>query len=277
MLPGIGVVTLTAMLGMMLIADAVVESVLGFSVPKGAGRDWFFLSGLVSLFLGVMIIAQWPSSSIWAIGTLVGAGVLFKGITRIVASSWVRSEAHEFQRAAAGREVPRPGVRESHCRALADARARRDDEARASTPRGNEDFVMTIALWIAQGFAALVFLLTGTFKLVTPKEKLIGKMHWAATWPPGRIKLLGLVEVAGAIGLVLPAALHIAPVLTPIAAMCLALLMLGAVQTHRAPSRELRPCARAHARLRRDRGGPVSFRSMTMTIQTPSSGSKGSQ
>ena len=92
---------------------------------------------------------------------------------------------------------------------------------------------MTIALWIAQGFAALVFLLTGALKLVTPKEKLAGKMHWAATWPPGRIKLLGLAEVAGAIGLVLPAALHVAPVLTPIAAACLAVLMVGAIQTHR--------------------------------------------
>jgi len=92
---------------------------------------------------------------------------------------------------------------------------------------------MNIALWVAQGFAALVFLLTGALKVVTPKEKLAEKMHWAATWPPDRIKLLGLAEVAGALGLVLPAALHIAPVLTPIAAVCLALLMLGAVQTHR--------------------------------------------
>jgi hypothetical protein len=92
---------------------------------------------------------------------------------------------------------------------------------------------MTTALWIAQGFAALVFFLTGTLKVVTPKEKLARKMYWAATWPPGRIKLLGLAEVAGAIGLVLPGALHIAPVLTPIAAVYLAVLMLGAVQTHR--------------------------------------------
>jgi hypothetical protein len=92
---------------------------------------------------------------------------------------------------------------------------------------------MTIALWIAQGFAALVLFVTGTLKVVTPKEKLAEKMHWAAGWPPGRIKLLGLAEVAGALGLVVPAALGIAPALTPIAAGCLAVLMLGAVQTHR--------------------------------------------
>lgn len=92
---------------------------------------------------------------------------------------------------------------------------------------------MNVALWVAQGFAALVFFLTGGLKVVAPKEKLAEKMHWAATWPPGRIKLLGLAEVAGAIGLVLPALLHIAPALTPIAAACLAVLMIGAVQTHR--------------------------------------------
>lgn len=91
---------------------------------------------------------------------------------------------------------------------------------------------MNTALWIAQAFAALVFFLTGALKVVTPKAKLAEKMHWAATWPPGRIKLLGLAEVGGAIGLVLPAALHIAPALTPIAAICLAVLMLGAAQTH---------------------------------------------
>jgi hypothetical protein len=92
---------------------------------------------------------------------------------------------------------------------------------------------MNIALWVAQGFAALVFLVTGALKVVTPKERLAEKMNWAASWPPGRIKLLGLAEVAGALGLVLPAALHVAPVLVPIAAVCLALLMLGAAQTHR--------------------------------------------
>jgi hypothetical protein len=93
--------------------------------------------------------------------------------------------------------------------------------------------VANIALLVAEGLAAVVFLATGVVKVVTPKGKLVEKMHWAATWPSGRIKLLGLAEMAGAFGLVLPAALHMAPVFTPIAAVCLAVLMLGAVQTHR--------------------------------------------
>ena len=96
-LPGMGVVTLTAVLGAMLIAVGVVETILGFSSPAGAGRGWFFVSGLFSLLLGVLIIVQWPVSSIWAIGTMVGAGVLFSGITRIVTSSWVRSEVRQLQ------------------------------------------------------------------------------------------------------------------------------------------------------------------------------------
>ncbi len=100
-LPGLGMVTLTAMLGAMLIAQAVVETVLAFSAPAGTGRGWLFFSGFASLVLGVLIIAQWPVSSIWAIGTMVGAGVLSNGITRIVMSSWVRSEARQFQRSSA--------------------------------------------------------------------------------------------------------------------------------------------------------------------------------
>jgi len=91
---------------------------------------------------------------------------------------------------------------------------------------------MNVALWIAQGLVAAVTLLTGAAKAIVPREKLAERMHWASTWPRGRIKLLGLAEVAGALGLVLPMATGIAPVLTPVAALCLAVLMGGAIQTH---------------------------------------------
>ena len=91
---------------------------------------------------------------------------------------------------------------------------------------------MTTTLWAIQILLALLFTLTGTAKLVFARERLAPKMHWAAAWPRWRIKLLGLAEVAGAAGLVLPAATGIAPVLTPIAALSLAALMAGAVRTH---------------------------------------------
>ena len=92
---------------------------------------------------------------------------------------------------------------------------------------------MNTPLWVAQGFVALVVALTGAIKLAVPRERLATRMHWASSWPRGRIKLLGVAEIAGALGLVLPIATGIAPWLTSIAAACLAALMAGAIQTHR--------------------------------------------
>jgi hypothetical protein len=89
------------------------------------------------------------------------------------------------------------------------------------------------ALFLAQGLLAGVFALVGAVKLVVPRETLQRRMHWAASWPRGRIKLLGLAEVLGAAGLILPTTTGIAPLLTPAAALCLAILMVGAIQTHR--------------------------------------------
>jgi hypothetical protein len=100
-----------------------------------------------------------------------------------------------------------------------------------------------IALWVAQGLVALLVAFTGSIKIALPRERLAQRMHWAASWPRGRIKLLGLAEVAGAVGLVLPMALGIAPVLTPIAALCVAALMGGAIQTHRRLGEGFAPAA----------------------------------
>lgn len=99
--PGIGVVTLTAVLGAMLIAEAVLETVIAFSSPSAAGRGGFLLNALVCLLLGVMILAQWPSSSIWALGTMVGVAVIWNGVTRAVISGRIRHDARAFSAAAA--------------------------------------------------------------------------------------------------------------------------------------------------------------------------------
>lgn len=90
-----------------------------------------------------------------------------------------------------------------------------------------------VLLWACQALVALIVTITGGLKLIVPREKLATRMHWAKEWPDARVKLLGLAEVLGAVGLVVPAATGILPVLTPIAALCLAALMGGAVQTHR--------------------------------------------
>jgi hypothetical protein len=91
---------------------------------------------------------------------------------------------------------------------------------------------MNTALWIAQALVASLILVTGTVKLLLPRDRLIKRMHWASAWPAWRIKLLGLAEVAGAVGLIVPLATGIAPLLTPLAAICIAVLMVGAVRTH---------------------------------------------
>ena len=98
--PLAGVVTLTAALGVMLVVEAILETVIAFALPAVMGRAWFLLSALASLVLGLLILFRWPSSSAWAIGTLVGAAVLVNGVTRIAISSWVRREVRPIQRVA---------------------------------------------------------------------------------------------------------------------------------------------------------------------------------
>ena len=92
---------------------------------------------------------------------------------------------------------------------------------------------MDIGLWIVSGLVAIAMLASGVFKLVTPRAQLANRMTWAKTWTDSRVKLLGVAEVLGAVGLIVPQLTGIVPLLTPIAGACVAVLMLGAVKTHR--------------------------------------------
>jgi uncharacterized membrane protein YphA (DoxX/SURF4 family) len=91
---------------------------------------------------------------------------------------------------------------------------------------------MNILLWIFAGVLAAMFLAAGLMKVSMPKEKLVSTMVWARSVPEGQVKALGAVEVLGAIGLILPRALNIAPVLTPLAAVGCAIVMIGATIVH---------------------------------------------
>jgi DoxX-like protein len=83
---------------------------------------------------------------------------------------------------------------------------------------------MTYALWIVQGLLALLFLFTGGMKLILPLELMTEQ-----TPLPGLfVRFLGVAEVLGAIGLVLPGILSIRPGLTPLAAGGLVIIMTGA-------------------------------------------------
>ena len=86
---------------------------------------------------------------------------------------------------------------------------------------------MNLALWIISGVLAFAFAGSGILKLVQSKDKLVasGTGGWAADWSPTSIKLIGAAEILGAIGLILPAVLHVAPVLVPLAAVGLILVI----------------------------------------------------
>ena len=87
-------------------------------------------------------------------------------------------------------------------------------------------------LWVVQALLAVAFVGAGSFKLARSREQLRPQMGWVESVPAGVVKLIGALEVLGAIGLILPALLHVAVVLTPLAAAGLVIVMTGAVVTH---------------------------------------------
>jgi hypothetical protein len=92
---------------------------------------------------------------------------------------------------------------------------------------------MIIALWILNALLALVFLGAGLMKLARPKPALASSgMAYVEDFSANQVKLIGLVEVIGAAGLILPILLGIAPVLTPIAAVGLAIVMIVGTLVH---------------------------------------------
>lgn len=92
---------------------------------------------------------------------------------------------------------------------------------------------MNVALWIIAGLLAAAFLAAGLMKLTQPKQKLVASgQGWAEDVSPGVVKAIGALEVLAAIGLILPAALDILPVLVPLAALGLVAIMIGAAITH---------------------------------------------
>ena len=91
---------------------------------------------------------------------------------------------------------------------------------------------MNTTLWVIQIVLALAFLAAGAGKLTQPREKLVERMAWAEDFSPGTIKLIGAVEVLGAVGLVLPALTGVLVWLTPLAAAGLAVTMVLAAVVH---------------------------------------------
>jgi len=99
-------------------------------------------------------------------------------------------------------------------------------------------------IWVLQVLLAVAFGVAGAATLSGDRQALVANgMAWAPDFSDAQVTLIGVAEVAGVIGLIVPAAAGIVPVLTPVAAAALAVLMGGAVMTHAQRGESVVPAA----------------------------------
>ena len=94
--PGIGLATLTLVLGGYLLVDGISGAVLAFHVRPEKGWGWMLFSAVMGVVLGILLLKEWPLSGVWAIGTLVGINLVFAGFTFISVGSTARSVAKKL-------------------------------------------------------------------------------------------------------------------------------------------------------------------------------------
>ena len=94
--PLAGVATLTLMLAFLFLMEGVLDFMLWWKLRSSNGAFWILVDSLVTLVLGGMIYVHWPSSSVWAIGTLVGISMIISGVTRIMLSLAVRGVVRQL-------------------------------------------------------------------------------------------------------------------------------------------------------------------------------------
>jgi len=88
--PLLGVASLTLVLASLFLIEGVLNIILFFKMRSMGGSSWVLIDGIITLLLGLMIYMQWPSSSAWAIGVLVGVSMIISGVTRVMLSLAVR-------------------------------------------------------------------------------------------------------------------------------------------------------------------------------------------
>jgi hypothetical protein len=91
---------------------------------------------------------------------------------------------------------------------------------------------LNMALWVGQLLLAALFFLVGYTHAAAPIEVAIQRAPWVASLPVALVRFIGVAELAGAIGVMLPAATRIRPILTPLAALGLATMMALAIPFH---------------------------------------------
>ena len=97
-----GVAALTIVVGSVFIVQAALLIATAFQLRPIAGWGWFLADGFVDAAIAILILAGWPSSSYWAIGTLVGVSVLMTGISRVIIASKIKSGVGAVQDFARG-------------------------------------------------------------------------------------------------------------------------------------------------------------------------------
>lgn len=93
-----GVESLTAFVGAMLVVRGVLALITTIRFKPLDGWGWFLADAIGSLGAGGYILAKWPSSSSWAVGTLVGASVLVTGVARTAFAARIRQGASDIQK-----------------------------------------------------------------------------------------------------------------------------------------------------------------------------------
>jgi uncharacterized membrane protein HdeD (DUF308 family) len=81
--PLLGLVTLTLVIAIFLLIEAGLETALYFTIRKKKNAGWVLVDAIITLILAIMIWSQWPSSSGWVLGMLVGISLIFSGISRL--------------------------------------------------------------------------------------------------------------------------------------------------------------------------------------------------
>jgi uncharacterized membrane protein YphA (DoxX/SURF4 family) len=104
----------------------------------------------------------------------------------------------------------------------------RSEKVTANAPKKS----LHVALWIVQLLLAAAFGMAGVMKSTQPLDALSPDMAWVRDVPPAMVRFIGIAELAGALGLVLPALTGVKPILTPLAAAGLAVIMVLAAAFH---------------------------------------------
>jgi uncharacterized membrane protein HdeD (DUF308 family) len=99
--PLLGVASLTLLLASLFLIEGILDIVLYVKMRPIHGSSWVLIDGIVTLLLGALIYMQWPSSSAWVIGTLVGISMIISGAARVAMSLAVRGAAEGVGRLAA--------------------------------------------------------------------------------------------------------------------------------------------------------------------------------